>query len=196
MKNFTLTVLMSIMSTVVMAFTTFQRNVIEVPLKIEPSRPLVLVIPTPKTKIKIPKIILKDHNAFLNAIGHYESSNRYHITNRLGYMGRYQFGRATLKSLGIKVSKKEFLSNPSLQEEAMDRLLTENYKNLRRYIKKYEGTIVHGVLVTKSGVLAAAHLGGSGNIKKWFRRGIVFKDANGTKITTYMKQFGGYDLSI
>jgi outer membrane receptor for Fe3+-dicitrate len=71
-----------------------------------------------------------------------------------------------------------------------------NYKLLRRYINKYNGTIVHGVLVTKSGVLAAAHLGGVGNVRKWFRRGIEFKDANGTKITSYMKQFGGYNLDI
>jgi hypothetical protein len=94
------------------------------------------------------------------------------------------------------VSNRQFLSSPELQEEAMQRLMLANYKSLRRYINKYNGTIVHGVLVTKSGVLAAAHLGGVGNVRKWFRRGIVFKDANGTKITSYMKQFGGYNLDI
>ena len=46
---------------------------------------------------------------FLSAIGFRESGNRYDITNTFGYMGKYQFGRSTLKGLGYKVSKKEFL---------------------------------------------------------------------------------------
>ena len=155
----------------------------------------VKLIETEIEPIKI-EIDLKDHTSFLNAIGHKESSNRYDAVNRLGYLGKYQFGRKTLKSLDIKTTKKEFLSNPDLQEEAMDRLLTENYKSLRRYINKHEGTIHNGVYITKSGVLAAAHLGGAGNVRQWFRKGADFKDANGTSIITYMKKFNGYDLDL
>ncbi len=65
--------------------------------------------PIQKIKIKAPilkiKLDVKGHNAFLDAIGHQESGNRYHIVNRYGYMGRYQFGNETLKTLRIKVSK-------------------------------------------------------------------------------------------
>lgn len=142
------------------------------------------------------KIEVKNHEAFLDAIGHRESSNRYHIVNRLGYMGKYQFSKHTLKLLDIDVTRKEFLNSPNLQEEAMDKLLTENAKTLRRIINKYEGEVVHGVYITESGVLAAAHLGGAGNVKKWFRRGVQFKDANGTSITNYMKVFSGYSLDL
>ena len=78
----------------------------------------------------------------------------------------------------------------------MDRLLTSNYKTLRRYIRKYDGKILHGVVVTKSGVLAAAHLGGAGNVRNWFRKGENFADANGTQITKYMKIFSNYQLDI
>jgi hypothetical protein len=195
MKKLSLTVIMSIVSSVVMAFTTIKRFEQVVPLEVEPSRPLALAVITPKVKITIPKI--KNHDMFLNDLGFRESSGNYKAINRYGYLGKYQFGRKTLNAINMKhVSNRQFLSSPELQEEAMQRLMLANYKLLRRYINKYNGTIVHGVLVTKSGVLAAAHLGGVGNVRKWFRRGIVFKDANGTKITSYMKQFGGYNLDI
>lgn len=151
-----------------------------------------------KTEIEIPemKIEVKDHIAFLDAIGYFESSNRYDIVNRFGYMGKYQFGSSTLQSLNINVSRKTFLNSPDLQEEAMDRLLVNNFKSLRRYIYKYEGKYVHGVYITKSGVLAAAHLAGAGNVRKFFRKGYEFKDGNGTKMTSYMKIFSGYELDI
>lgn len=141
-------------------------------------------------------IEMKGHSAFLGELGHYESNNDYQKVNRLGYMGRYQFGKKTLRAIGIKASKQEFLSNPTLQEHAMEKLLEANYKSLKRYIKKYEGEILHGVLVTESGVLAAAHLGGAGNVSRWFRKGEVFKDANGTSITKYMKTFSDYSLDF
>ena len=195
MKKLTLTIVVSLVSAVVMAFTTIRRFEQVVPLEVEPSRPLALAVITPKVKIIIPKI--KNHDMFLNDLGFRESSGNYKAVNKYGYLGKYQFGRKTLNAVNMKhVSNRQFLSSPELQEEAMQRLMLANYKSLRRYIRKYDGTIVHGVLVTKSGVLAAAHLGGAGNVRKWFRRGIVFKDANGTKITSYMKQFGGYKLDI
>tara|TARA_R100001079_G_C4436216_1_gene146549 strand:+ start:345 stop:938 length:594 start_codon:yes stop_codon:yes gene_type:complete len=137
---------------------------------------------------------VKNHNAFLEAMGKRESSNNYRAVNRFGYMGKYQFGKSTLKTLKIKVSKEEFLNNPDLQEEAMHKLLLYNQKKLKKYIEKYDGKIVHGILVTESGLLAAAHLGGPGSVRKWFRTGTVRKDGNGVKITSYMKNFSGYSL--
>ena len=193
MKKLIVIIICGITLHILMAFTTFKpKKPIEVN-KIQP-KPIVNIKVTPT--IEPIKIDLKDHSTFLDALGHFESSNRYDIVNRFGYMGRYQFGKSTLKSIGIKVSRNEFLNNPSLQEEAMDRLLTQNYKSLKRYINKYEGKYVHGILITKSGVLAAAHLAGSGNVRKFFRKGYEFKDGNGTKMTTYMKLFGGYELNI
>lgn len=135
-------------------------------------------------------------NLFLDDIGFRESSNRYDVVNQYGYMGKYQFGIKTLESLGIETTKKEFLSSPDLQEEAMITLLKSNQHNLRRQIKKYDGKFVNGILVTESGLLAAAHLGGPGSVKKWLRSGEDFKDGNGTKITSYIKTFNGYDLAM
>ena len=133
---------------------------------------------------------------FLDAIGHRESTNRYDVVNPWGYMGRYQFGRSTLKGLGYDVSKKEFLSNPELQEEAMLSLLKHNKEKLQKYIDVFDGKTINGIYITESGILAAAHLGGQGSVKRYFRNGKVFKDGNGTKITSYMDKFSGYDIAL
>jgi hypothetical protein len=133
---------------------------------------------------------------FLNAIGHRESTNRYDVVNKWGYMGRYQFGKSTLKGLGYDVSKNEFLSNPELQEEAMLSLLKHNKEKLQKYIDVFDGKTINGIYITESGILAAAHLGGQGSVRRYFRNGKVFKDGNGTKITSYMDKFSGYDIAL
>lgn len=133
---------------------------------------------------------------FLSAIGFRESGNRYDITNTFGYMGKYQFGKSTLKGLGYTVSRKEFLSNPELQEEAMLSLLNHNKEKLQKYIDVYDGKTVNGIYITESGILAAAHLGGQGSVRRYFRNGKVFKDGYGTKITSYMDEFSGYNIKL
>jgi hypothetical protein len=194
MKNFFL----SFIVTSFFLLTAFKvaENIIEIvePVNVD-TRPAIEVIMPKITAPKI-EIDLKDHNSFLKKIGHYESSNDYSKVNRWGYMGKYQFHKTTLEAIDIDVSKRKFLSSPTLQEEAMRRLLTENKKTLRRFIRKYDGKMVHGVYVTESGILAAAHLGGAGNVMNWFRKGEDFQDANGTPITRYMKVFSGYNLNL
>jgi hypothetical protein len=111
-------------------------------------------------------------------------------------MGKYQFGKSTLKTLKIKVTKEEFLNNPNLQEEAMRKLLIYNKKRLKKYIDRFDGQVINGILITESGLLAAAHLGGAGSVKKWFRTGKIKQDGNGVKITQYMEQFSGYSLYL
>ena len=65
-------------------------------------------------------IDIRDHDAFLDKLGFSESGNDYEKVNRLGYMGKYQFGKHTLNLLDIKTTKKEFLSSPDLQEYLID----------------------------------------------------------------------------
>ena len=87
------------------------------------------------TPIRV-KLDSKGHYSFLDALGHQESRNRYDIVNRFGYMGRYQFGKSTLKTVKIKVSQEEFLNSPKIQEEAMRRLLIYNKKKLQKEFGK------------------------------------------------------------
>jgi len=158
-------------------------------------KPLEIVEPKLEVKIKIPAI--RNHNKFLDEIGFRESSNNYKAVNQFGYLGKYQFGRKTLNAIGFKdISNYEFLSNPEIQEEAMLVLLQKNKHTLRREIKKYVGETVNGIYITESGILAAAHLGGAGNVRKFFRKGFEFEDGNGTKMTSYMIRFSGYNLNL
>jgi len=176
------------------AFTTYRAKVIN-PIIELPTKGIV-TIPLESLTVDSIELVVSSHQAFLDAIGFRESGNRYDVVNRYGYMGKYQFGKKTLKGLGIKVTQDEFLNSPYIQEKAMYALLKQNKRSLRKYIEKYDGKYVHGVLVTESGLLAAAHLGGAGSVKKWFRTGKVRKDGNGVKITSYMVMFNGYDLKV
>ena len=157
---------------------------------------MALEVTTLKIETPKPEIELKDHSAFLDALGHRESSNNYKAVNQFGYLGKYQFGRKTLNNLGYSdVSNREFLSSPSIQEAAMKDLLKHNRKILRKFIEKFDGKVINGIYITESGILAAAHLAGPGNVKKFFRKGYEFKDGNGTKMTSYMRRFSNYQLS-
>ena len=147
-------------------------------------------------KFRIKQYHEDELNRFLTDIGFRESGNRYDITNTWGYMGKYQFGKATLKGLGFKVTRKEFLNNPQLQEEAMMALLLHNKEKLQKYIDVFDGETINGMYISESGILAAAHLGGQGSVKRYFKNGRVFKDAYGTKITSYMELFSGYDIKL
>jgi hypothetical protein len=151
----------------------------------------------PKLEVKVEMPVVKNHSTFLSAIGFRESSSNYKVVNRFGYLGKYQFGRKTLNAIGFeKVSNREFLANPSIQEKAMLTLLKRNKHTLRKEIAKYSGKVINGIYITESGILAAAHLAGAGNVKKFFRKGYEFRDGNGTKMTSYMKQFANYELNI
>ena len=192
LDSITLVLLFALTIFSLMAFTTYRSYVVPV-VELKPLP--IKIIPVEIVRESF-ELVQPSHQQFLEAIGHRESSNNYSVINEFGYMGKYQFGKATLKGLGINVTKEEFITNPKLQEKAMHMLLSHNRKKLKRYIKKYEGQIIHGVLITESGVLAAAHLAGQGNVRKFLKNGFVFKDGNGTKMTSYIKQFGGYILNL
>ena len=89
-----------------------------------------------ETTPKIKKIV-KDYYAFLDAIGHQESGNRYNVVNRFGYMGRFQFGKSTLRTIKVKVDKETFLNNPQIQDYAMLKLLCYNKTKLQKYIDNF-----------------------------------------------------------
>jgi hypothetical protein len=74
--------------------------------------------------------------------------------------------------------------------------LKYNKKQLNQYIGEFQFTTYRGVYITESGILAAAHLGGAGSVKKFFQGGSIFKDGNGVPITSYMQEFSGYNLEF
>ena len=196
MKRLLLTILISVMCTGIMAFTVNRMTAPPIETKIINT---VSEIVLPEIKVEAPEveIEIKNHDKFLDDIGFRESSNNYKAVNQFGYLGKYQFGRKTLNAIGLKdISNYEFLSDPTIQELAMAELLQRNKRTLRREIEKYQGKVINGIYITESGILAAAHLGGAGNVKKFFRKGYEFEDGNGTKMTSYMVRFADYNLDI
>ena len=143
----------------------------------------------------LPKLA-KNYIGFREAVGFKESRSRYDIINQFGYLGKYQFGKGTLKMLGVYNSH-EFLNSPELQEAAFYANASRNKWILRREIKKYVGKTINGVQITESGILAAAHLAGPGGVKSYLRSNgkNYFSDAFGTTISYYLNQFKGYDTS-
>ena len=59
------------------------------------------------------------------------------------------------------------------------------------------GAKINGVIITESGILAAAHLSGAGNVKKYLRTNgnHNMSDAYGTSIQAYMIKFANYNVS-
>lgn len=134
---------------------------------------------------------------FKEALAFKESRGKYTAVNGLGYMGKYQFGENTLALVGV-YDMNHFLENPVLQEKAFEVNLARNKWILRKDIKRFVGKHINDIEITESGILAAAHLAGPGNVKKYLRSlghtDVV--DDYGTSIATYIKKFSGYDISI
>lgn len=149
----------------------------------------------PKKQLYLP-LLGKTFLGFKEDLGFKESSNNYFAVNTLGYLGKYQFGASTLKVIGIHNPSK-FLKTPELQEKAFIANVQRNKWVLRRDIRRFVGKKVKGVLITESGILAAAHLAGPGNVKKYLRSygKVDFADTYGTSMKDYIKRFSGYDTS-
>ena len=139
----------------------------------------------------------KSYVGFKEALAFKESRGDYKTINEYGYLGKYQFGKGTLKLVGI-YDTMGFMNSPALQEAAFYANASRNKWILQRDIKRFVGKTINGVEITESGILAAAHLAGPGSVKTYLRSwgGQAFSDAFGTTIRTYMKRFGGYDVSF
>ncbi|WP_100615562.1 peptidoglycan-binding protein LysM [Confluentibacter citreus] len=139
----------------------------------------------------------KSFVGFKEALAFKESRGDYSSVNTLGYLGKYQFGTETLKLIGI-YNPAHFLSNPALQEKAFIANAERNKWILRRDIKNFVGKKINGVVITESGILAAAHLAGPGSVKHYLRSYGVqdHEDSYGTSVQYYIKKFSGYDTSF
>jgi len=138
----------------------------------------------------------KSYLGFKEALGFKESRGRYQIVNPYGYLGKYQFSRSTLRMMGFK-NIDCFLENTEQQEAAFNAYLSFNKWVLRKEIDRFVDQTIAGVKVTESGILAAAHLAGPGNVRKFLRTGGASDaaDANGATVRYYLKMFSGYDTS-
>mgnify|MGYP005992920433 CR=1 FL=1 len=198
MRNVKQSIILALLISLTSAFANAKYHIYREKAKaIEVSKRKVIlsVVEISKTELLQVKVPRRGLDHFLHDIGMRESSNRYHIKNKWGYLGKYQFGRRTLDQIGFKkVSNERFLRSPRIQEQAMRTLLKHNRHVLRRTIKKYNNTFVSGILVTESGILAGAHLAGPRAVKRFLRGGKDKRDGLGTPVSSYIKKFSGYNL--
>ena len=148
-------------------------------------------------KLHTVPFIEKDFIGFKEFLGFFESGSDYNKINRFGYLGKYQFGKGTLKIYGVS-DLNNFIKSPELQEKVFLMNVKRNKWILRREIKKYSNIFLGDLYISESGILAAAHLSGPGNVKKFLRnkasKDFNKKDANGTSISDYIRIFKNYNL--
>ena len=150
------------------------------------------------TDIYVPvPFTVRDFVGFKNFLGFFESGSNYNKVNRFGYLGKYQFGRGTLKMYGVR-NLSEYRLNPELQEKVFLMNVMRNKWILRREISWYSNRYLNGTYISESGIIAAAHLSGPGNVKKFLRShcnpDLDKRDANDTSISDYLNIFKDYDL--
>lgn len=147
------------------------------------------------------ELIVNDRTEFLKKLAFKESSNTWDTVNQFGYMGLFQFGEMALKDVGMShIKVKDFKKNPNIfpvekQMEAINKLINNNIKYIGKYIK-YDGKTINGISITKSGMVAAAHLVGASSVKKFLKSNgkIDPVDGNGVRCSHYIKEFGGYNI--
>ena len=190
-----------IMIFVLMSFGFNTPNKIEVPETLKVKKPTLVLYPKNKTSFKpalvVPPFLGSSYIGFKEALAFKESQGNYFITNTLGYLGKYQFGIGTLQLMGV-YNATQFLNDPRLQEKVFLTNVARNKWILRKEIEKFVGKKIRGIEITESGILAAAHLAGAGNVKKYLHSygQKDVKDAYGTNISNYLKKFMGYDISL
>ncbi|MCM2302097.1 MAG: peptidoglycan-binding protein LysM [Flavobacteriaceae bacterium] len=171
------------------------------PLKLEPLvKELTLHFVPNEHETKNNTTILHVEKSFIdfrNAIGKKESNNNYKSVSKYGYLGKYQFSKYTLKIYGVE-NIDEFLASPELQEKVFKAYVAENKWYLRNEISHYVGKKINGTLISESGIIAASHLAGPENVKVYLQNNgnIRFQDNFGTSIRHFIKQFGGYNISV
>lgn len=151
---------------------------------------------------------------YLRALAQRESSMNQYAVNRFGYAGLYQMGSLAMQDAGYQTasgawtgrdgitSQASFLANAQAQTNAVTAYNTRAWTTIQHYgLDSYVGQTVNGVQITKSGLLAGYHLLGIGNsahpgLRAFLQTGVVGTDANNTRISTYIAQFGGYDLPV
>ncbi len=80
----------------------------------------------------------------------------------------------------------------SLNWERISQILQENGRSIEEYI----GQERKGVIITRSGILAGAHLTGAMGVTNLLLKNEDSSDENGTSILVYLKEFASFDPCI
>jgi hypothetical protein len=146
---------------------------------------------------------------FYKALAWRESRDDPGIVNSYGFMGLYQMGPAALQDAGYMDSAQRWTGKNGIRSQK-DFLESRQAQNIAireyhwivwyRYLKpQLPGHLdkIKGIKITQSGLIAAAHLVGTGGLMKFINsKGDVDpEDEIGTHSSEYLSQFGGYQWS-
>lgn len=157
---------------------------------------------------------------FISAIGQEESGGNYAWVSSAGYIGKFQFGEEALQAVGFYdgdsapqtldfsggwtalaasygiTSKASFLASPAGQDAAESAWLAKAEADIVSLgLKAYEGHDVAGIHITDSGLLAGVSAVGVWALKDFLVSGGAVDPTEyyGTPVSTYLREFGGYD---
>lgn len=141
---------------------------------------------------------------FMMKFAYKESTNNPDTVHLSGMLGLFGFGSRARKECGYgEITLEQFKENPKIwpradQEKAFVKYLKINKKRISSIIKMYDNKVVGGVVITESGLLAACHLVGAGNVKKYFETNgeFIFSDDNKTSTKDYLREFSGYKFNL
>jgi hypothetical protein len=157
---------------------------------------------------------------FYNTLMLRESSGIASARNKYGFIGLYQMGELALDDAGYYNSKdgsyakndwigewrgkdgiyslQDFLNNPQVQVNAIKAYHEVIWNKYLKLFYKYEGKVISGITLTKSGMVATAHLVGQAELKKFLSSEgkYIPRDANGVPGTEYLQSFADYNLDF
>lgn len=129
-----------------------------------------------------------------------ESGGDFDAANDEGYVGRGQFGQSRLDDFSAangapRIEKEAFRKNPRLQKAVEEWHFDdiEDFIDQNDLIARYEGKKIKGVLITRSGMVAMAHLGGSKGMRRFLESDGEYDpaDSNNTTLSKYARVHGG-----
>lgn len=172
-----------------------------------------------------PSGFVGDVDDFYAALAQRESGGNAAVENTFGYLGLYQMGEpammdaswydetppaetssndwigswlARAQSQGVN-SKNSYLGAPAAQNVAV----RDYHDRVAVYISAlnlldYEGDVINGIVITKSGLLAACHLLGCGTVRDYLQApgSGTPADAYGTTIEEYLSLFANYETDF
>lgn len=132
--------------------------------------------------------------ALLIDLGYYQANFYYgNGASRNEWQGRWTGKK------GVN-NKQDFLNNQNnVQETAIQEAFSLNLDRIKSRlqqnglsVKQFIGQQRGGVVITTSGILAAAHLRGEGGVIQLLLYNQDSQDENGTSILDYLREFGGF----
>jgi len=152
----------------------------------------------------LPNATNNNFSEFLFDLAFRESNGDWTATNG-DHIGLWQLGSSARHDIGKYITgidffdTETFYTNPEIFPPKSQKIAISYYimiieRRLSNHIDKYQGKIINDIYITKSGIIAAGHLIGVENIKKYLDSGgqNIKKDGLNTSLEEYLILYNDY----